>query len=121
MVERIAMQNKKSSKHCIAILNKELENNGICDFARLINTQNCESQETTEQILRQNDCTSHFILRSAFSFEHEKRRWFFNQETRLFKWRISSLDRESMEVFNRINRLQYTAVSMIHVYKIFNK
>lgn len=64
-----------------------------------------------EQLLRRNDCMSHFILGSAFSFDHAKRVWFFTQETRLFKWRFSSLDKEGIRAFNSINGLQYTAIT----------
>lgn len=116
LVEQISMQNyRKSPVHCKAILIKELEKNGLCDFALLINAPDYESQGGMEQRLRRNDCMSHFILRSAFSFEHDKRVWFFKQETRLFKWRFSSLDKEGIKVFMSINGLEYTAVSIVHM------
>ena len=112
LVEQISMQNyRKSSVHCKAILIKELEKNGLSDFALLINAPDYESQGGMEQRLRRNDCMSHFISRSAFSFEPAKRVWFFKQETRLFKWRFSSLDKEGIEAFKSINGLRYTAIT----------
>ncbi|XP_076245960.1 DNA primase large subunit [Calliopsis andreniformis] len=111
LVDRISMRSyKKSSKQCLAILSKKLENSGLHDFAKLISEHDNEFHGEIQQQLKRNDCMSHFILRSAFSFEHQKRVWFFRQEVKLFKWRISSLDIESIEAFNHINGLQYAIV-----------
>lgn len=38
------------------------------------------------------DQISHFILRAAYSLDEEKRRWFLNHESALFKFRLDSVD-----------------------------
>lgn len=90
---------------------QELVNNGLYDFAKLVRAYNYKSQGETEQRLRRNDCMSHLILRSAFSFEREKRKWFFKQEVKLFKWRLSLLNKDGIKAFNCVNGLQHAAVS----------
>nr|XP_031844013.1 DNA primase large subunit-like isoform X2 [Nomia melanderi] len=111
LIEQITKQNyDKSSKDCVNILINELENNGIYDFANLIRTHTDNTQIEREQYLIRNDCISHFMLRSAFSFEHDKWQWFFKQEVRLFKWRVSVLDKDDIYKFININRLRLSTV-----------
>ncbi|XP_076177724.1 DNA primase large subunit isoform X3 [Ptiloglossa arizonensis] len=97
---------------------RELVNNGLYDFAKLVRAYNYKSQGETEQRLRRNDCMSHLILRSAFSFEREKRKWFFKQEVKLFKWRLSLLNKDGIKAFNCVNGLQHAAISEEEKHKI---
>ncbi|XP_076644165.1 DNA primase large subunit [Halictus rubicundus] len=112
LVEKILLRNyNKSAEEYVTMLISELESNGIHDFANLINTRNYNSHNGTEQHLTRNDCMSHFMLRSAFSFEDAKRQWFFRQETTLFKWRLSLLNENDMKTFMNINKLLYSTIS----------
>ncbi|XP_076284469.1 DNA primase large subunit-like isoform X3 [Lasioglossum baleicum] len=109
IVEQISSQYRtRSTKKYVPILISELENNGMHDFANLVSTDN--SQRRTKHLIR-NDCTSHFMLRSAFSFENTHRRWFFTQETKLFKWRLSLLSADDTKRFMDMNGLQFSAIS----------
>ncbi|XP_012154352.1 DNA primase large subunit [Megachile rotundata] len=114
LVKQISVQNyKRSFKHCLNALIKELEGNDLHNFLKLISTPDCQLQETNKQSLRRNDCMSHFLLRAAFSFEHRKRQWFFEQEVNLFKWRCSSLDEENMKTFITTHDLQFPFISEV--------
>ncbi|XP_053974306.1 DNA primase large subunit-like isoform X1 [Hylaeus volcanicus] len=112
LVEKISNQNKiKASKDYAAILIEQLINNELHNFEKLVCLHNFKSEGETEQYLRRNDCISHLILRSAFSFEHEKRLWFLRQELKLFRWRLSLLDKDNIKAFICTNGLQYDAIS----------
>lgn len=41
------------------------------------------------------DQISHFILRAAYSLDEEKRRWFLNHESQLFKFRLESVTKDT--------------------------
>lgn len=110
LVNKISKQYYKARQCRIALI-KELEKNDLTKFAKLINMSNYEISQSKKELLRKNDSISHFILRSAFSLEHKKRQWFFKQEVKLFKWRLSFLNKKDIKLFNYINGIQFPSVS----------
>lgn len=111
MVERIHLQKltMSVSKRKVALV-KELYKEGIDEFAKLINSSGCESHTDEDIRVRRRDHVSHFILKSVVAFNEFKKRWFFKQEARLFKWRFSSLNDEGIKQFMRINNFNFTPV-----------
>lgn len=111
MVERIHLQKLKIpvSQRKVALV-KELYNEGIDEFARLINSSGCKSHTDENIRVRRRDHVSHFILKSVVAFNELKKRWFFKQEARLFKWRFSSLNNEGIKQFMRINNFDFIPV-----------
>lgn len=119
LVEKIWRENyRKPSKFCLALLTKELEERELNNFVTLLTSPGCESQTPVDRHLRKNDCLSHFLLRSAFAFQFEKRLWFFVHEVTLFRWRFSSLNRKGAEAFYRINGLRFDPISVEEKSKI---
>ncbi|XP_076378109.1 DNA primase large subunit isoform X2 [Megalopta genalis] len=117
LVEEILMKNyKKTPVQCAETLIHELENNGIHEFANLINIHNY-SHSGVEHFVRY-DCASHFILRSAFSFEQNKKKWFVKYETKLFAWRLSFLDKDNVKMLLDLSNLQYSIVSSEEIEQI---
>ncbi|KAG7187784.1 hypothetical protein KM043_016822 [Ampulex compressa] len=112
LVERVALQNRtKSLSQRKVILTQELENCELFDFAKLINAPGAKSHTNVDLYIRRKDHVSHFILRSAFSFENQKREWLLKQEGRLFKLRYISLDNDGIKQFHLINGIHYTPIS----------
>ncbi|XP_076622542.1 DNA primase large subunit isoform X2 [Colletes latitarsis] len=112
LVEQVSRQNyRMTSKYYVTILIEKLVNNGLHDFARLIRAHNYKSQNETEQRLRRNDCISHLILMSIFCFKYKEKKWFFKQEVKLFRWRLSLLNKDGIKAFNSANGLQYSTIS----------
>lgn len=111
LVERIHLQKltMSVSQRKVALV-KELYKEGIDEFARLINSSECKSHTDVDIRVRRRDHISHFVLRSVVAFNVLKKRWFFKQETRLFKWRFSSLNNEGIKQFMRINDFDFTPV-----------
>lgn len=93
-----------------AALVEELRREGLDEYARLVNSPGCKSHTNVDIRIRRRDHISHFVLRSAVAFNLLKKRWFFKQEARLFKWRFSSLDNEGIRQFTRINNFDLTSV-----------
>lgn len=93
-----------------AVLVEELRKEGMDDFARLIDSPGCKSHTDMDIRIRRRDHTSHFVLRSAVAFNALKKRWFFKQEARLFKWRFTSLDSEGIRQFMHLNNFNFTPV-----------
>ncbi|XP_072751767.1 DNA primase large subunit isoform X2 [Anoplolepis gracilipes] len=112
LVERIHLQKLKMSvsQRKVALV-KELYKEGIDEFARLINSSGCTSHTEEDIRVRRRDHISHFVLRSVVAFNALKKRWFFKQETRLFKWRFSSLNNEGIKQFMCINNFNFTPIS----------
>ena len=114
LVERIHLQKLTMSvTQRKAALVKELYKEGIDEFAKLIDSPGCKSHTDLDTRARKRDHISHFVLRSVVAFNKLKKRWFFKQETRLFKWRFSSLNHEGIEQFMRINDFDFTPVCYI--------
>ncbi|KAL6442344.1 hypothetical protein ACFW04_002534 [Cataglyphis niger] len=112
LVERIHLEKLTMSvSQRKAALVKELYKEGINEFARLINSPGCKSHTDEDIRIRRKDHISHFILRSVVAFNAFKKRWFFKQETRLFKWRFSSLNNEGIKQFMHINNFDFTPIS----------
>lgn len=100
------------SQRKVALVN-ELYKEGIDEFAKLINSTECKSHTDEDIRIRRRDHISHFVLRSVVAFNVLKKRWFFKQETRLFKWRFSSLNNEGIKQFMRINDFNFTPVGLL--------
>lgn len=93
-----------------AALIEELRKEGMDEFAKLIDSPGCRSHTDMDIHIRRRDHISYFILRSAVAFNVLKKRWFFKQEARLFKWRFSSLDNEGIRQFMCINNFDFIPV-----------
>lgn len=112
MVEHIHLQKLTMSvSQRKAILVEMLCKEGLDEFARLIDSPGCRSHTDMDIHNRRKDHISHFILRSVVAFDSLKKRWFFKQESRLFKWRFSSLDDEGIKQFIRVNNFDLIPVS----------
>ncbi|XP_012521525.1 DNA primase large subunit isoform X2 [Monomorium pharaonis] len=118
LVERIHLQKltmtvSQRKAALVEVLRKE----GLNEFARLIDSPGCKfhsdkcNTRTCNIYIRRRDHISHFVLRSAFAFNVFKKRWFFKQETRLFKWRSSSLDNKGIRQFIQINNFKFELIS----------
>ncbi|EFN83692.1 DNA primase large subunit [Harpegnathos saltator] len=109
LVERIHFQKllMSVSKRRAALV-EELYKQGLDEFARLINSPGCKSHTDMDIHIRRKDHMSHVILRSVVAFNTVKKRWFFKQEARLFKWRFSSLDNEGIRCFMQIYNFDFT-------------
>ena len=112
LVERIHLQKltMSISQRKIALV-EELHKQGLDEFERLIKSSGCKSCTDMDIRVRRRDHISHFILRSTVAFNESKKRWFFKQEARLFKWRFSSLDNEGIRQFMCINNFDFSPVS----------
>lgn len=93
-----------------AALVEVLYKEGLDEYARLIDSPGCKSHTNVDINVRRRDHISHFMLRSAVAFDMLKKRWFFKQEARLFKWRFSSLDNQGFQRFISINNFDLTPV-----------
>lgn len=112
LVERIHLRKLTTSVlQRRAALVEELREEGIDEFAKLVDSPGCRSYTDMDIRIRRRDHISHFVLRSAVAFNALKKRWFFKQEARLFKWRFSSLDNEGIRQFMYINNFNFTPVS----------
>lgn len=111
LVERIHLEKLliPVSKRKVALVD-ELFKQGLDEFARLINSNGCKSYTDMDVYVRRRDHLSHVILRSVVAFNAHKKRWFFKQEARLFKWRFSSLDSEGIRHFMHIYNFDFTPV-----------
>ncbi|XP_032678182.1 DNA primase large subunit-like [Odontomachus brunneus] len=94
-----------------AILVEELHKQGLDEFATLINSSGCKSHTDMDIYARRRDHISHVTLRSVVAFDTHKKRWFFKQEARLFKWRFSSLDNEGIKRFMQIYNFDFAPIS----------
>lgn len=110
-VERIHLQKLSMpvSKRKAALV-EELHKQGLDEFATLINSPGCKSHTDMDIYARRRDHISHVTLRSVVAFDAYKKRWFFKQEARLFKWRFSSLDNEGIRRFMQIYNFDFTPV-----------
>ncbi|XP_011632163.1 DNA primase large subunit-like isoform X2 [Pogonomyrmex barbatus] len=112
LVERVHLQKLTMSiSQRRAMLVKELQKEKLDEFAKLIDSPGCKSHTDIDIHARRRDHISHFVLRSAVAFNALKKRWFFKQEARLFKWRFSSLDSKGIKQFMSINNLNFTLIS----------
>lgn len=112
LVERIHLQKLTMSvSQRRAALVKVLRKEGMDEFARLIDSPGCKSHTDMDIRIRRRDHISHLVLKSAVAFNVFKKRWFFKQEARLFKWRFSSLDNEGIRQFMCVNNFDFIPVS----------
>ncbi|XP_020286637.1 DNA primase large subunit-like isoform X2 [Pseudomyrmex gracilis] len=112
LVERIHLQKQNVSvSQRKSVLVEMLRQKGLDEFARLISSSGCKSHTDMDLCVRRRDHISHYILRCAVAFDKCKKRWFFKQEARLFKWRFSSLDNEGLRQFMYINNFDFTPIS----------
>ncbi|XP_025986112.2 DNA primase large subunit isoform X3 [Solenopsis invicta] len=112
LVEHIHLQKLTMSvSQRKAILVEMLCKEGLDEFARLIDSPGCRSHTDMDIHNRRKDHISHFILRSVVAFDSLKKRWFFKQESRLFKWRFSSLDDEGIKQFIRVNNFDLIPIN----------
>ena len=58
------------------------------------------------------DAVSHHILRLAYAGSEEKRRWFREQETALFKYRLEAESPEQLADFMLRNQLKFVQVGV---------
>lgn len=117
LVERIHLQKLTMSlSQRRAALVEELRKEGMDEFASLVDSSGCKSHTDMDIRIRRRDHISHFVLRSAVAFNAFKKRWFFKQEARLFKWRFSSLDNEGIRQFMSINNFNFTPVGYCLLY-----
>ncbi|XP_013394623.1 DNA primase large subunit [Lingula anatina] len=56
------------------------------------------------------DLISHFVLRLAYCKSDELRRWYIQQETDLFRYRFSVESKESIQMFLKENKLNYSPI-----------
>lgn len=111
LVERIHLRKLTMSvSQRKAALVEELRKEGINEFARLVDSHGCRSHTDMDICVRRRDHISHNVLRSVVAFNAIKKRWFFKQEARLFKWRFSSLDSEGIRHFMCVNNFNFTPV-----------
>jgi len=112
LVEHIHLQKltMSVSQRRVALV-EELYKQGLNEFGRLIKSSGCKSCTDMDIRIRRRDHISHFMLRSTVAFNESKKRWFFKQEARLFKWRFSSLDNEGIRQFMHINNFNFSPVS----------
>ncbi|XP_018060402.1 PREDICTED: DNA primase large subunit-like isoform X1 [Atta colombica] len=112
LVERIHLQKltMSVSQRRVALI-EELYKQGLNEFGRLIKSSGCKSCTDMDIRIRRRDHISHFMLRSTVVFNESKKRWFFKQEARLFKWRFSSLDNEGIRQFMHINNFNFSPIS----------
>jgi len=117
LVERIHLRKltMSISQRKVALV-EELLKEGMNEFARLISSPGYKSHTNTDIRTRKRDHISHFVIRSAVAFNKHKKRWFFKQEARLFKWRFSSLDNEGIRQFMRINNFHFIPVRYCLLY-----
>ncbi|XP_011701144.1 PREDICTED: DNA primase large subunit-like isoform X2 [Wasmannia auropunctata] len=112
LVERIHLRKLTMSvSQRRAALVEQLRKEGIDEFAGLIDSPGCKSHTDMDIRVRRRDHVSHFVLRSTVAFNELKKRWFFKQEARLFKWRFSSLDNEGVRRFMCVNNFDFTPIS----------
>lgn len=112
LVERIHLQKLTLSvSERKAALIKELQQEGLHEFAKLIDSPGCKSHTDLDIHIRRRDHISHFVLRSTVAFNVLKKRWFFKQEARLFKWRFTSLDNEGIRQFMLTHNFYFKPVS----------
>lgn len=111
LLERIHLQklSMSVSKRKTALV-EELYKQGLNEFATLINSPGCKSDTNMDIYVRRRDHISHVILRSVVAFDKCKKRWFYKQETRLFKWRFSLLDNEDIRRLMQIYNFDFAAV-----------
>ncbi|KAL0099241.1 hypothetical protein PUN28_020071 [Cardiocondyla obscurior] len=113
LVERIHLGNLTMSvSQRRAALVKELLKEEITEFARLIDSRGHGSNTDVDICARKRDHISHFVLRSVVAFDASKKRWFFKQEARLFKWRFSSLNSEGIRRFMCVNNFDFIPISL---------
>jgi len=117
LVERIHLQKLtlSISQRRTALVEK-LRKERIDEFAGLIDSSGCKSHTDMDIRVRRRDHISHFILRSTVAFNEFKKRWFFKQEARLFKWRFSSLDNEGIRKFMCVNNFDFIPVGYYLLY-----
>lgn len=117
-MERIHLQKLSMpvSKRKDALV-EELHRLELDEFARLINSPGCKSHTDMDIRIRRRDHLSHVILRSVVAFDAHKKCWFFKQETRLFKWRFSSLDSEGIRRFMQIYNFDIPTVGYCLIFR----
>lgn len=64
------------------------------------------------------DNNSHFITRLAFCSEEDKTKWFLNQESRLFKARISELNIEEKQKLAEKMKIEFNILDQIEYKEI---
>ncbi|KAK2575469.1 hypothetical protein KPH14_011200 [Odynerus spinipes] len=92
-------------------LRDSLKKDGLKYYANLIYGAGCKSSLEVDLQARRKDCISHFILRLAYCKDKDQAKWFINQEAELFKMRFTSLDKEGVEQFLAMHRLDCRHIS----------
>nr|CCA16468.1 DNA primase putative [Albugo laibachii Nc14] len=77
------------------------------------------SDRAQEDMLR--DVLSHYFLRIAFCQTEELRRWFIQQESVLFRYRLDNMMRAEKLMFMKENGILFDEVSMSEIEKIKDK
>lgn len=99
-------------------LRDSLKKDGLKYYANLIYGTGCKSNTEADLQARRKDSISHFILRLAYCKDRDQAKWFINQETELFKMRFSSLDKEGVEQFLTMHKLDCKHISQEEKEKI---
>ena len=95
-MESISGQSLASPEDCLQSLIKSLKKEGFLQISKLIAGKGCASQTDEDQEARRRDSYSHFTLRLAFGMKADLRPWFIKQESELFKWRFTALNKEGV-------------------------
>ncbi|XP_014616834.1 PREDICTED: DNA primase large subunit-like [Polistes canadensis] len=92
-------------------LRDSLKKDGLKYYANLICGTGCKSDAEFDLQARKKDNISHHILRLAYCKDKDQAKWFMNQEVELFKMRFSSLDKEGVDQFLTIHKLNCKHIS----------
>lgn len=82
-----------------------MKKDGLKYYVNLIYGIGCKSDTEIDLQARRKDNISHYILRLAYCKDKDQAKWFMNQEIELFKMRFSSLDKEGVDQFLAMHKL----------------
>ncbi|XP_043497608.1 DNA primase large subunit-like [Polistes fuscatus] len=112
MVENISLRTDlKTIEARRDSLRDSLKKDGLKYYANLICGTGCKSDAEFDLQARKKDNISHHILSLAYCKDKDQAKWFMNQEVELFKMRFSSLDKEGVDQFLTIHKLNCKHIS----------
>ncbi|XP_047355245.1 DNA primase large subunit-like isoform X2 [Vespa velutina] len=112
LVENISLRNDlKTIEVRKENLRDSLKRDGLKYYVNLIYGNGCKSDIETDLQARRKDNISHYILRLAYCKDKDQAKWFMNQEIELFKMRFSSLDKEGVDQFLTMHKLDCKHIS----------
>ncbi|KAL2743463.1 DNA primase large subunit-like [Vespula maculifrons] len=112
LVENISLRNDlKTVEARKESLRDSLKKDGLKYYVNLIYGIGCKSDTEIDLQARRKDNISHYILRLAYCKDKDQAKWFINQEIQLFKIRFSSLDKEGVDQFLAMHKLDCKHIS----------